>query len=196
MSSEHLPCPGFQLSGGSSANYGLVFAPLKPADRDAQQRACCSATSLHASRLSSSAFRAPFVVAFEPPAISGIGSFGGFQFQLQDLGRNTLQDIDMVAHKIVADSRQRKDLTGSVHKLHRERSATTCLRLTARRAKAIGVPISEVTQALGVYMGSQYVNDFDFNNRSYRVYIQADQTFRMRAQRSSPILCALQTNGR
>src|SRR6202000_2432907 len=41
-------------------------------------------------------------------------------------------------------------------------------------------PISEVTNALGVYMGSEYINDFDFNNRSYRVYIQADQPFRMR----------------
>ena len=36
--------------------------------------------------------------------ISGIGSFGGFQFQLQDLGRNTLQDLDSVAHKIVGGS--------------------------------------------------------------------------------------------
>ena len=27
-------------------------------------------------------------------------------------------------------------------------------------------------------MGSAYVNDFDFNNRSYRVYVQADQQFR------------------
>src|ERR1019366_8982531 len=48
--------------------------------------------------------------------------------------------------------------------------------------KAMGVPLSQVTQALGVYMGSQYVNDFDFNNRSYRVYVQADQPFRMTAQ--------------
>jgi HAE1 family hydrophobic/amphiphilic exporter-1 len=45
----------------------------------------------------------------------------------------------------------------------------------------MGVPLSQVTQALGVYMGSQYVNDFDFNNRSYRVYVQADQPFRMNA---------------
>ncbi len=40
-------------------------------------------------------------------------------------------------------------------------------------------------------MGSQYVNDFDFNNRSYRVYVQADEPFRMRAQRSARVLCAL-----
>ncbi len=35
---------------------------------------------------------------------------------------------------------------------------------------------------LGVYMGSAYVNDFDFNNRSYRVYVQADKQFRSQAK--------------
>src|SRR6185369_12574003 len=39
-------------------------------------------------------------------------------------------------------------------------------------------PFSQITSALQIYMGSQYVNDFDFNNRSYRVYVQADQQFR------------------
>ena len=57
------------------------------------------------------------------------------------------------------------------------------VQIDRQKAKAIGVPISQITSALGVYMGSQYVNDFDFNNRSYRVYVQADQPFRMNAQR-------------
>ncbi len=48
------------------------------------------------------------------------------------------------------------------------------------KAKAIGVPLDQIRQALSVYMGSEYVNDFDFNNRSYRVYAQADEPFRMR----------------
>jgi HAE1 family hydrophobic/amphiphilic exporter-1 len=46
------------------------------------------------------------------------------------------------------------------------------------RAKAMNVPLQQVTDALQVYMGSAYVNDFDFNNRSYRVYVQADKQFR------------------
>jgi len=56
------------------------------------------------------------------------------------------------------------------------------VQIDREKAKAIGVPINQVTQALSVYMGSQYVNDFDFNNRSYRVYVQADQQFRASAQ--------------
>ncbi|HEX7284844.1 MAG TPA: efflux RND transporter permease subunit, partial [Candidatus Angelobacter sp.] len=46
------------------------------------------------------------------------------------------------------------------------------------KAKSLNVPFSQITSALQIYMGSQYVNDFDFNNRSYRVYVQADQQFR------------------
>src|SRR5204863_6268582 len=46
------------------------------------------------------------------------------------------------------------------------------------RARSLGLPIREVTDALGVLLGSQYVNDFDFNNRAYRVYVQGDQQFR------------------
>ena len=50
------------------------------------------------------------------------------------------------------------------------------------KAKSLHVPLSQITDTLGVYMGSAYVNDFDFNNRSYRVYVQADKQFRSKAQ--------------
>jgi HAE1 family hydrophobic/amphiphilic exporter-1 len=46
------------------------------------------------------------------------------------------------------------------------------------RARSLGLPMREITDALSVFTGSQYVNDFDFNNRAYRVYVQADQNFR------------------
>jgi HAE1 family hydrophobic/amphiphilic exporter-1 len=46
------------------------------------------------------------------------------------------------------------------------------------KAKSLNVSFSQITSALQIYMGSQYVNDFDFNNRAYRVYVQADQQFR------------------
>src|ERR1019366_2780417 len=50
------------------------------------------------------------------------------------------------------------------------------------KAKSLHVPLSQITDTLGVYMGSAYVNDFDFNNRSYRVYVQADKQFRSHPQ--------------
>jgi HAE1 family hydrophobic/amphiphilic exporter-1 len=50
------------------------------------------------------------------------------------------------------------------------------------RAIALGLPLSEITSAMQIFLGSQYVNDFEFNNRAYRVYVQADQRFRSNPQ--------------
>ena len=47
-----------------------------------------------------------------------------------------------------------------------------------QRALALGLPLNEITSAMQIFLGSQYVNDFEFNNRAYRVYVQADQQFR------------------
>ena len=185
--------PGFSLTGGSSSNYGLIFAPLKSIDeRKARGHAASDIVARDAPKLF--AIPGAIVAAFEPPAIQGIGSFGGFQFELQDLGRNTLQDIDAVAHKIVGGSRQRKDLTG-LFTSFTANDPQQLVQIDREKAKAIGVPLSQVTQALGVYMGSEYVNDFDFNNRSYRVYVQADQPFRMTAQDLRQYYVRSDTNG-
>jgi HAE1 family hydrophobic/amphiphilic exporter-1 len=69
------------------------------------------------------------------------------------------------------------------------------VQIDREKAKAIGVPINQVTQALSVYMGSQYVNDFDFNNRSYRVYVQADEPFRMTSRDLRQYYVRSDTNG-
>jgi HAE1 family hydrophobic/amphiphilic exporter-1 len=185
--------PGFSLSGGSSSNYGLVFAPLKPID---DRKGKGHGASDIVARVSPKLFGIPgaIVVAFEPPAVNGIGSFGGFQFELQDLGRNTLQDIDAVAHKIVAGSRQHHDLQG-LFTSFTANDPQQLVEIDREKAKAIGVPINQITQALGVYMGSEYVNDFDFNNRSYRVYVQADQPFRMSARDLRQYYVRSDTNG-
>ncbi len=185
--------PGFSLSGGSSSNYGLIFAPLKPID---DRKGKGHAASDIVARVGPKLFGVPgaIVVPFEPPAIQGIGSFGGFQFELQDLGRNTLQDIDTVAHKIVANSHQRSDLQG-LFTSFTANDPQQLVQIDREKSKAIGVPINQVAQALGVYMGSQYVNDFDFNNRSYRVYVQADQSFRMNARDLRQYYVRSDTNG-
>ncbi len=105
-----------------------------------------------------------------------------------------LQDIDTVSHKIVGSSRQRADLQG-LFTSFTANDPQQLVQIDREKAKAIGVPITQVTQALGVYMGSEYVNDFDFNNRSYRVYVQADQPFRMKAQDLRQYYVRSETNG-
>ena len=169
---------GFSLSGGSSPNSGLIFAPLKPiADRTRMGEAYTAHNIV--AETGPKLFGVPggIAAAFEPPAVQGIGSVGGFQFILQDAGRNTFADIDRVAHTIVAQARSGKELTG-LNTSFTANDPQLSVSIDREKAKTIGVPFSQISTALGVFMGSAYINDFDFNNRSYRVYIQADTTFR------------------
>jgi HAE1 family hydrophobic/amphiphilic exporter-1 len=120
------------------------------------------------------------VAAIEPPAVQGVGSFGGFQFMLQDQGGNSLSDLDRVAHQIVGASQARKDLTGLLTTFSAN-DPQVLVTIDRDKAKAIGVPISQISSTLNVFMGSEYVNDFDYNDRTYRVFVQADRPFRMNA---------------
>ncbi len=171
---------GFSLTG-SSPNAGMIFAALKPADqRLAKGHSAADIVAALTPRL----FMVPggTVALFEPPAVQGLGSFGGFQFELQDLGQNTLADLDRVAHQMIGMSRQdpKLGLTG----LFTNFSASDpqlLVHVDREKAKALGVSFTQIATTLNVFMGSEYVNDFDYNNRVYRVYAQADQPFRMKA---------------
>jgi hydrophobic/amphiphilic exporter-1 (mainly G- bacteria), HAE1 family len=173
---------GFSFSGGSS-NAGLMFISTKPADqRRGKGHSAADIVADLSPKLGSLMF-APnggLVAVIQPPAVQGVGSYGGFQFMLQDSGTNTLSDLDRVAHQIVGAGRARKDVTGLITTFSAN-DPQELVTIDREKAKALNVPLSQITDALGVFMGSEYINDFDFNNRTYRVFVQADQHFRMTA---------------
>ncbi len=173
---------GFSFSGGAS-NQGMMFLSTTPADqRRGKGHSAADIVADLAPKLQSLMF-APdggLVAIIQPPAVSGVGSFGGFQFMLQDTGVNTLSDLDRVAHQIVNGARARKDITGMLTTFSAN-DPQVLVTIDREKAKAMNIPLSQITTTLGVFMGSQYVNDFDFNNRTYRVYVQADQQFRRTA---------------
>ncbi|HEY6448432.1 MAG TPA: multidrug efflux RND transporter permease subunit [Acidobacteriaceae bacterium] len=169
---------GFSFSG-NAPNYGMMFCALKDYD---QRRGAEHTVGAIVTRLRPKLFMIPgaLIVPLEPPAIQGVGSFGGFQFELEDRRSNTLADLDRIAHTIVARGGQNKDLTG-LFTSFTSNDPQVLVNIDRDKAKAMGVPFSQISDALQVYMGSEYVNNFDFNNRNYRVYVQADQQFRQNA---------------
>ena len=173
---------GFSISGGSSPNSGIIFAPLKPV---ADRTKLGPGHSEHdvVARLSRNLLAVPggILFAVEPPAIQGIGSVGGFQFILQDGGRNTFSDIDRVAHTLVGQARNPASGLVNLNTTFTANDPQLSITIDRQKAEAMGVPMSQITAAMGTFMGSSYVNDFNFNNRSYRVYVQADQQFRRNA---------------
>jgi len=170
---------GFSLAG-SAPNSGMIFAMLRPSD---ERKTKGHSSAEVVANLTQQLFMVPggTVAIFQPPAVQGLGSFGGFQFLLQDQGQNTLFDMDRISHAIVGASRQNPDLTGLFTSFS---AADPQLLVTIDRekAKAMGVSLSQIATTLSVFMGSQYINDFDYNNRTYRVFVQADQPFRMTAR--------------
>ena len=171
---------GFQ---GAAANAGLMFVATTPAnERRGKGHSAADIVADIGPKLQGLMF-APnggIVQMIQPPAVQGIGSYGGFQFMLQDTGVNTLSDLDRVAHQIVGASRQRKDLSNLITTFSAN-DPQVLVTIDREKAKTMGVQLAQVTSALGVFMGSEYVNDFDFNNRTYRVYVQADESARMNA---------------
>src|ERR1700729_2790338 len=155
---------GFSLSGGSSPNSGLIFAPLKPIDERTKMGDKYTAKAIVLD-VGPKLFGVPGGIAFaaEPPAIAGIGTVGGFQFILQDGGRNTFEDIDRVAHTIVGQARAGNELIG-MNTTFTANDPQLHVAVDREKAKSMGVPFGQVTAAMGTFMGSTYVNDFDFNN--------------------------------
>jgi HAE1 family hydrophobic/amphiphilic exporter-1 len=170
---------GFSLTGGSAPNFGLIFVPLKAQDIRKKEGPGHTAADLQA-KLSPQLFGVPggLVVLVEPPAIQGLGSYGGFAFELQDLGRNTLGDLDRVAHQIVGAGSQSDKIT-NLYTSYTSNDPQLLVSIDREKAKTMNVSMDQISSTLSVFMGSEYVNDFDFNNRSYRVYVQADQQDRM-----------------
>jgi hydrophobic/amphiphilic exporter-1 (mainly G- bacteria), HAE1 family len=171
---------GFSFTGASS-NTGLMFARLKPfADRPGQQHAVQAILG----RLSGPLFGLPgaIVVGFTPPSIPGLSRFGGFEFQVLDQGGAA--DINALAQATqgIVGAGNRSGTLRGLFSAFTANDPQLQVTIDRQRALALGLPLDEVTSAMQVFLGSQYVNDFEFNNRAYRVYVQADQQFRSNPQ--------------
>ncbi|MBV8477075.1 MAG: multidrug efflux RND transporter permease subunit [Acidobacteria bacterium] len=170
---------GFSFAG-SASNQGLIFAGLRPySERRGPEHSAEAVVNRLRSRLF--AVNGALVFPVLPPAVEGLGTFGGFQFEVQDQGAHTLEELAKLTTDMVRQGSARRDLAG-LFTQYTANDPQFLLTIDREKAKSLHVQLQQITDTLGVYMGSAYVNDFDFNNRSYRVYLQADQQFRARAQ--------------
>ncbi len=165
---------------GSAANHAICFPQTKPLS---QRHGAEHSLDAIVQRLQGkfSAISGAEIFAFAPPAIEGTSSLGGFSFEILDHGNNTPQKLAEVAGAIMGEASQHKELTG-VFSSFTANDPQYVVYIEREKAKAMGVQLSEISDALQVYMGSAYINDFDFNARSYRVFAQADAKFRASPQ--------------
>jgi hydrophobic/amphiphilic exporter-1 (mainly G- bacteria), HAE1 family len=166
---------GFSFTG-AAPNNGMMFAKLRDWEHRREKDQSLDAVL---ARMRGRLFGIPggLVVSFAPPGIQGLSFLGGFQFEVLDQSGGDISGLADATRGLVATGNQSGRVAG-LFTSFRADDPQLVVNIDRDRARSLGLPLREVTDALQVFLGSQYVNDFDFNNRAYRVYAQADQRYR------------------
>lgn len=177
---ELLKIPGVRstitLVGFSGENTALIVSELenwsKRKSKDLQMQ-----TILAKVQKQFSTYPSATIASFSPPAISGLGMFGGFEFQLLDKGDRTPQEFYDEAVKLMQIANKDPHFS-MVYSSYTANLPQLLLDVDVPKAMAQGVEVTEIYNALASYFGKSYVNDFNKFGRVYRVYLQADAPFR------------------
>ena len=113
----------------------------------------------------------------QPPAITGLGMFGGVEYQLLDKGDRSPEELFKEAQKFMAEAR-RNPAFSNVYTAFTASLPQVVVRIQEDKAMAQGVPVSEIYSTIAAQFGATYINDFNKFGRVYRVYMQADAPYR------------------
>ena len=167
------------LSFGSKPSSGIVVCSLKSWGQrgpEASINACIGKMFQLGAQYAPEAR----VIAFNPPALPGLGSVGGWSLQLQDLSGHTNEELNEIANRIVAKANQRPELQG-VRTTFNIASPTIEYEIDREKVKLLGVEMGDVFTALQVNYGGMQVNDFNQFGRTYKVVLQSDTLYRSEA---------------
>lgn len=166
---------GFSFAGNKPSN-GILFSNLKPWDERKGPNQSLDAI-INKVRGPLAGITDARVIPFNPPAIEGLGNFGGFVFEVLDLSGTNIGDLEKATNDICMKANQTPGLAG-VFSGFAANSPQIQVEVERDKAKTLNVRLSDIFDALQTYIGSYYVNDIDMGTRVYRVYVQADAKFR------------------
>ncbi|HEY8022649.1 MAG TPA: efflux RND transporter permease subunit, partial [Thermoanaerobaculia bacterium] len=170
---------GFSFSG-TAPNRGLLFATLRPLS---QRRGADHSVQAVVGRLLGPLLSLPgaLVVPVQPPAIQGVAALGGFQFMVEDQSGGAIEALEQATHGLAGAASKSPQLRG-IFASFSASDPQLLVAIDRDKAKSLGVSLGQITDTLQTFLGSVYVNDFDYNNRAYRVIAQADSRFRARPE--------------
>ena len=119
------------------------------------------------------------VLTVPPPAIPGIGQAGGFEFILADTSGAPLDTFSNQIQQFIAQANQRKELARVSTQFNNHVPQIEYV-IDRDRARQLGIPISDIFNALQTFLGGNYVNDFNLFGRTFRVTAQAEGSARTR----------------
>ena len=179
---EHVaPFAGLDaITSTVASNSGTIFSGL-PSLYNHDLRGVTANTVLADLRKRLSVIKDAYVITVPPPPVQGLGSAGGFKLMLEDragLGPDALMHA---AKSVVAAANKDPHFSG-VFTLFNTGSPSIFADIDRQKAEKVGLTPTDVFSTLQVYLGSQYVNDFNYLGRTYKVVTQADGPFRRSAQ--------------
>ncbi|WP_027992784.1 efflux RND transporter permease subunit [Sinorhizobium meliloti] len=171
---------GNSMVGGGGSNAGMVITALKPWG---ERRSAEESIDAIMNRLRAEFGRIPTasVVPFNPPAIPGLGTTGGFDLRLQARSGQSQQEIAEVMRGLIVKANQTPGLA-SVFSTFSADVPQVFLNVDRRRAELFGVSTATIFNALQSHLGSSYVDDFNIFSRVYQVRIQDEPQFRSRIE--------------
>ncbi|NRA77691.1 MAG: efflux RND transporter permease subunit [Pseudoalteromonas sp.] len=169
--------PGLSVNGfTNSPNSGIMFTPLAPFEerQDPSMSAMAIAAQLNQKFAT---IDEAFVAVFPPPPIQGLGTTGGFKLQIEDRANKGFEALFNSLQATIAKAQQDPALMG-LYSTFRIQVPQMDIDIDREQALIQGIPLDEVFNALQVYLGSVYVNDFNLFGRTYQVNAQADADYR------------------
>ncbi|MDP9174957.1 MAG: efflux RND transporter permease subunit [Planctomycetota bacterium] len=173
---------GFNLlTGTNQTNTATMFLPLNKFDERAGKPAeSAAALSGHLMGAFGQVQEA-FSLVLSPPPVRGIGSAGGFKMQVEDRsGLSTPLQLEAATSALIADARKDPHIT-SLFSTFRSSVPQLYANVDRTKAKKENVAVTDIFQALQVYLGSYYINDFNYLGRTYKVVAEADAPYRAHA---------------
>ncbi len=172
------------LSQTNQSNAAAMFVVLEPFEQrvgDPQKSSDAIAGKLMGEYAQ---IQEGFALVFPPPPVQGMGFAGGFKMQVQDrAGRGTPQELQAVTEQLIAAAAQTPYVNPqATMTTFRASVPQLYVDVDREKAKTQGVSVTDVFESLQVYLGSLYVNDFNFLGRTYQVVAQAEPRFRARAE--------------
>jgi hydrophobe/amphiphile efflux-1 (HAE1) family protein len=165
------------LTGASNSNTGTIIATLKPWDE--RKRPEESSTAVAATLQNEVAsYPEGLGIVFEMPPIPGVGSAGGFQFELQDRKGSTPEELGRVTGELLQAASRRPELAYA-YSAFGTGVPIVDLELDRDKVKSLNVPLKSVFDNLQMYLGGLQVNNFNLYGRTYKVVVQAEPEFRL-----------------
>ncbi|KJH70973.1 efflux RND transporter permease subunit [Aliterella atlantica] len=163
--------------GGGGANVGTIFTTLKTWSQ--RERSVDEIiTALTGPFLS---IPGAIVLPINPPPVQVGSSLGGFDFQLQDRASAGLSTLAAATQDLVGKANATGKLV-RVNSTFAVNAPQLLIEVDRNRAKALQVSLEDIFNTLQTFLGSAYVNDFNLFERTYRVYVQADEQFRSKPE--------------